>query len=95
MGNASNPIRAVTFDNVTVVDPPKSPWGDDYYSCWGVEGTAVGGTWPVPPCFNGGRQCLSDGTCTDFASTPCCSGKRHHTLDCPLAGGFERCGAAA
>lgn len=94
MGNFSNPIRAITFDNVTVVDPPLTPWGSEYYSCWGVEGTAVGGTTPVPPCFNGGRQCLSDGACSDRAGTPCCSGKHHHSLDCPIGGSFERCGAA-
>ena len=30
----------------------KSPWGDKFYHCEGVEGAAaVHGTSPVPPCF--------------------------------------------
>ena len=93
MGNASNPID-VTFDGVVVTNPGADPWGDDYYSCWGANGSAIGGTWPVPPCFNGGRQCLADGVCVDAAGTPCCSGSEHFTLECPLAAGGKRCGSA-
>ena len=94
MGNSTNPID-VTFDGVVVTNPGSDPWGSDYYSCWGANGTATGGTWPVPPCFNGGRQCLADGVCVDAAGTPCCSGAEHFTLECPLAAGGKRCGAAS
>ena len=94
MGNASNPID-VTFDGVVVTNPGADPWGDAYYSCWGANGTATGGTWPVPPCFNGGRQCLADCVCVDAAGTPCCSGAEHFTLECPLAAGGKRCGSAS
>ena len=51
MGNASNPIRNLTFDNVVVTNPGSEPWGEKFYYCDGVEGTSEGDTWPVPPCF--------------------------------------------
>jgi polygalacturonase len=51
MGNASNPMTNVVFDNVVVTNPAEEPWGDDFYYCEGIEGVATGGTFPVPPCF--------------------------------------------
>ncbi len=51
IGNLSNPMQNVLFDNVLVNNPGSSPWGDKYYACSGVEGTAQGNTKPSPPCF--------------------------------------------
>merc|ERR550517_1019632 len=88
IGNLTNPMQNVTFDNVVVNNPSDSPWGKDYYACWGVDGTAVN-TNPVPPCFNGGAQCLRDGECQTAMQKPCCSGKIHETAECGIHG---RCG---
>jgi hypothetical protein len=47
----------VTFDGVVVINPGTKPWGKDYYKCEGVKsGRAIGGTWPVPPCFTNGTE---------------------------------------
>eukprot|EP00041_Stephanoeca_diplocostata_P032431 m.1038095 g.1038095 ORF g.1038095 m.1038095 type:complete len:624 (-) comp24148_c0_seq2:3549-5420(-) len=59
IGNASNPMTGVVFDNVVVTNPGRDPWGESYYACYGVSGTTLGGTSPVPPCFNGGTSCLN------------------------------------
>ena len=50
MGNSSNPITNLVFDNVVVVNPGTVPFGDNY-SCNDVMGVAVGKTSPVPNCF--------------------------------------------
>ena len=51
LGNDTNPIRGLVFDNVVVENPGGKPWGDDYYYCQNVQGTVLGGTTPVPSCF--------------------------------------------
>lgn len=51
MGNLSNPMKNVIFDNVVVVNPGEKPWGPTYNDCDGIEGIARGKTWPIPPCF--------------------------------------------
>ena len=52
LGNAKRPMKGIVFDSVVVTNPGKSPWGDKFYHCEGVEGAAaVHGTSPVPPCF--------------------------------------------
>jgi hypothetical protein len=51
MGNATNPMKNVVFDNVVVNNPGTQPFGDDFYVCHGIEGYALGNTFPVPPCF--------------------------------------------
>lgn len=50
-GNVTNPMQNVVFDNVRVTNPGSKPWGKNYYKCEGVQGIAMGDTWPVPPCF--------------------------------------------
>jgi hypothetical protein len=50
MGNASNPMTNVLFDNVVVNNPGTKPFGTDYY-CDGVLGYATATTSPLPPCF--------------------------------------------
>jgi hypothetical protein len=52
-GNSSNPIKGLVLDNVRVTgDVGRKPWGQDFYFCDGIEGgVAIGGTFPVPPCF--------------------------------------------
>eukprot|EP00040_Diaphanoeca_grandis_P037146 m.240610 g.240610 ORF g.240610 m.240610 type:complete len:668 (-) comp33765_c0_seq1:80-2083(-) len=57
IGNETNPMRNVVFDNVTVTNAGREPWGENFYACYGVNGTSRGGTSPIPPCFNGGQQC--------------------------------------
>eukprot|EP00039_Didymoeca_costata_P008775 m.116250 g.116250 ORF g.116250 m.116250 type:complete len:436 (-) comp14227_c0_seq7:2968-4275(-) len=52
LGNITNPMQGVVFDNVVVNNPGKKPWGDKFYLCEGVShGVATGNTKPVPPCF--------------------------------------------
>jgi polygalacturonase len=51
MGNSTNPMKNVTFDNVVFNNPGTEPWGEDYWYCDSIEGVATGGTTPVPPCF--------------------------------------------
>ena len=51
LGNSTNPMLGIVFDNVVVTNPGTKPWGDDFYSCDGIKGIAKGGTSPVPPCF--------------------------------------------
>ncbi|CAF3503781.1 unnamed protein product [Rotaria sp. Silwood1] len=51
LGNTSNPMLNVLFDNVLVTKPGFLPWGNRYYACEGVEGIAQGNTQPPPPCF--------------------------------------------
>ena len=51
LGNSTNPMKNVVFDNVVVNNPGKNPWGDKFYACSGVQGIATGNTNPVPPCF--------------------------------------------
>ena len=48
-------------------------------ACTGVRGNATATTKPVPPCFNGGPECVKDTTCQTHLKTPCCSGRSHFT----------------
>tara|TARA_B110000208_G_C11651170_1_gene388056 strand:+ start:196 stop:777 length:582 start_codon:yes stop_codon:yes gene_type:complete len=52
-GNADFPMKDVVFDRVVFdpVDAKARPWGDKFYYCKGVEGVAMNGTTPMPPCF--------------------------------------------
>jgi len=51
LGNSSNPMQNVIFENVIINNPGSKPWGDDFYLCDGIAGIATGTTYPVPPCF--------------------------------------------
>ena len=51
IGNDTNPITNVVFENVVVHNAGSYPWGDDFYECTNVQGIATGTTSPVPPCF--------------------------------------------
>ena len=51
LANASDPMRAIVFDNVVVNNPASKPFGDGYY-CENVHGVATGNTRPVPACFS-------------------------------------------
>lgn len=54
-------------------------WGCRFYACYGVvNSTADGATAPVPPCFNGGAQCVSNGQCQDATSMYCRLHPRPH-----------------
>ena len=51
IGSLDNPI-GVTFDGVRFIDPPDDgAFGKAYFHAVGVNGVAMGGTWPVPPGF--------------------------------------------
>jgi hypothetical protein len=53
LGNTTNPMSNIVFDNVVVTNPGSYPWGNDFYKCDGVaNATATGVTSPKPPCFN-------------------------------------------
>lgn len=90
-GNLSNPMD-ITFDNVVVNSPGTDPFGDAYYACTGVRGNATATTKPVPPCFNGGPECVKDTTCQTHLKTPCCSGRSHFTAGCAP---YYKCGCVA
>ena len=49
LGNASNPMRTVVFDNVVVSGGGDYPFGPDY-QCAHAHVSAVGGTRPAPAC---------------------------------------------
>jgi hypothetical protein len=52
LGNASNPMKNVIFDNVIVNNPGSEPFGLDYYTVAGtIEGYSLGDTTPVPVGF--------------------------------------------
>lgn len=51
LGNVTNPIQNLTFDNVVVENPGGYPWGDRYYNCKNTYGQALGKTWPIPDCL--------------------------------------------
>lgn len=52
LGNSTNPMTNIVFDNVQAKSAWWYPWFSDYYKCEGVvNATAIGGTYPVPPCF--------------------------------------------
>jgi hypothetical protein len=91
IGAQDNPMQGVVFDNVVVNGGSTKPWGKGGYACHGALGNATGGTSPVPPCFNGGKQCHPDGECKDESDMPCCGGKSHSTLNCGVQ---ARCGSA-
>ena len=51
LGNTTNPIKGLVFEDVVVTNPGKKPF-DGNYKCAGVKnGIAKGKTSPVPPCF--------------------------------------------
>jgi polygalacturonase len=56
LGNASNPMKNIVFENVVVNNPGSYPWGEDFYLCDGIDGLATGSTSPAPPCFTIGKQ---------------------------------------
>ena len=91
IGAQDNPMQALVFDGVVVTGGGDKPWGSGGYACHGVDNAsvAIGGTAPVPPCFNGGKQCHADGECMEKSDMPCCSGKSHATLNCGVQ---PRCG---
>lgn len=50
IGNDTNPLHNVVFDNVVVTNPGQEPFGATYY-CENVEGSTWRGTNPAPSCF--------------------------------------------
>ena len=50
LGNSSNPMQGVIFDNVVVTSPGQKPFGPNYY-CDGILGVSTGHTTPQPSCF--------------------------------------------
>jgi len=51
LGDSSNPMQNVVFEDVVVNNPGSKPWGNESYMCENVNGIAKGRTSPVPPCF--------------------------------------------
>jgi hypothetical protein len=55
LGNTSNPMRNIIFDNVVVTHTESGeslrPWGDSYLPCEGMTGISRGRTAPVPTCL--------------------------------------------
>jgi len=59
IGNESNPMTDIVFDNVLAHNAARWPWGSSFYACYGMNGTTTGNTYPQPQCFNSGAQCKS------------------------------------
>lgn len=93
IGNNSNPMTGLVFENVKINNPGSKPFGDDFYACWGVKGAIANGTTdPIPPCFNNddpSLQCTAKGSCQNIIEKPCCSGSAHSTFSCFP---YSRCG---
>jgi len=53
IGNASNPMQNIVFDNVVVKGARKGK--ENYFTCRGARGAAKGKTSPVPSCFDVGN----------------------------------------
>jgi hypothetical protein len=54
LGNDTNPIQGLVFDNVVVKDQTwwnRLRFGDNFKKCEGVDGRIVNGASPVPSCF--------------------------------------------
>jgi hypothetical protein len=52
LGNESNPIKNLTFNNVVVYNSTNTiPWGNNYMCSGILNGTSMGNTDPVPNCF--------------------------------------------
>jgi len=51
LGNSSNPMFNIIFENVVVNNPGYEPWEDDYYLCQNIDGYYTGTTDPAPPCL--------------------------------------------
>ncbi|CAJ1374283.1 unnamed protein product [Effrenium voratum] len=51
LGNSTNPIQNLVFDNVRVIKPGYLPFKGKY-KCEHVIGTVTGGSGPQPECFN-------------------------------------------
>eukprot|EP00331_Platyophrya_macrostoma_P008488 CAMPEP_0176430566 /NCGR_PEP_ID=MMETSP0127-20121128/14325_1 /TAXON_ID=938130 /ORGANISM="Platyophrya macrostoma, Strain WH" /LENGTH=371 /DNA_ID=CAMNT_0017812471 /DNA_START=209 /DNA_END=1324 /DNA_ORIENTATION=- len=53
MGNTTNPMQNIVFENVVVMNQGDTPFGDNYYceGMEGIDGYVSGATTPVPPCF--------------------------------------------
>ena len=49
LGNATNPMRNIVFDNVTVVNPGEFPYHHQY-QCEFANVTSLHGTSPAPAC---------------------------------------------
>jgi len=59
LGNDTNPMQNIVFDNVVVTNPGSRPWGKQYYKCEGVRNfTAIHGTDPAPTCPTNAHQLL-------------------------------------
>lgn len=61
IGDPANPIN-VTFDGVRFIDPKDDgAFGKDFFFAKGVNGVAMGDTYPIPPGFENrtGFQCVS------------------------------------
>ena len=56
MGNSTNPMKNVIFDNVTAINSGRIPFFEfrwpfeGTYKCENVEGISINSN-PVPPCF--------------------------------------------
>jgi polygalacturonase len=52
MGNSTNPIHNLIFEDIIVNNPGSEPWGSNYYCTeGGIEGYSSGSTTPIPDCF--------------------------------------------
>ena len=47
LGNSTNVMKGLMFDNVVVDNPSLHPWGEDFYYCKHAEGEIRRGTSPI------------------------------------------------
>ena len=50
LGNETNPIQNLVFDNVQITHPGFFPWGTEHIKCVGAQGTAINSN-IVPHCL--------------------------------------------
>ncbi len=65
MGNSTNPIQGITFDNVNVKWAGLVPYGLKYYHCENVIDGVASGSNVVPPCFHKGKGNGQDTTAVE------------------------------
>merc|ERR1719469_1612590 len=81
LGNSTNVMKGLVFDNVIVENPNLHPWGEEFYYCHHAEGEYRRGTSPVPPCFKKASTCSQTDLSRQCASGDFCSSES--CLICP------------
>lgn len=84
LGNTSNPMRNITFDNVVFTGEigkrPRKHRGDDYYVCEGVQGISIN-SYPDPPCLQKNDTIPPNSRANEITGNYKKSSSHHHSSD--------------